>query len=190
MNRRILTAAAIVLAIICSVLPVMGYGETIHNPGGEGSTAVELTIDAARLRIVAPTVLPVYVGVGGSTATATDGTAKIVNLSHAPVEIVGAEVKGKSGWSLQDYSSNLSKLGIGQKKLALSMTLGGKTFQTTGPNALNFQRGRDNLLLPGFSVGKDNNTLPISYTAKAAPQRTASTETKLVEVVFRAKWAE
>ncbi len=180
---------------LCMLLSMTAFAADITAAGGSGEAPVVLTagsdsdgdgeIDTPlKFMVTVPTSLPVHVDADGNVTVATD--AKIVNNSAGAVKVTNVAMEGANGWAIKaDASFDPASAKVNAKVNAkeFSMTLNSEATVEDGISfsAANWTR------LDGANA-TDSDELPLSYTAKVAPQGSVVTDATMANVVFTLGW--
>lgn len=173
MKKIIATALALTMSLALA-LPVCAASNSIQTAGGEGTSAVKLTVAAATFNVTVPTELPLTVTANGSV-TAADNVF-ITNNSHGKVRVKNVEVTGVGEWTVVPFG-DLSGEAVNAKKIGMKIN---DDVTENGGFFLNPEHW------PDIAAG---GSLPITYTAALPAQSEASTGTTIANVVFTVGWA-
>ena len=156
------------------VAPACASGNEITTSGSGATSAVTLNVEASSFSVTVPTSLPVTVSADGSVTVATD--AKIVNNSAGQVKVSNVEVSGKNGWTVIDYTNDLTSTAVNTRQIALSIN--GKTAVT-----------EQSAMAGTFSVINGGSEQSFTYNANIPAQSSAITAgTEVASVIFTIGW--
>lgn len=180
---KIRKALALILALVMAVsmMAVNTMAANITTSGSTGEVPVKLNVTAATFSVTVPTELPVSVAADGTYTYATD--AKIINNSKGQVKVTNVAVTGVGDWEIVHYDdTDMAKEKVGAKKIALQIN-GEKT---TADDSISFAAG--NWAVMDGANDTDSDELPITYSAKVAPQADAISGESVVTIVFTIGW--
>ena len=120
MKRSKFVTLMLVLTLCLSLaVPTFADASEIGTAGGTGTSTVTLSAAASTFSVTVPTTLAISVAADGTVTCATE--ARIVNNSHGQVEVTGVAIAGQNGWTVVDYTGDLSGVAVNTKRLALKL---------------------------------------------------------------------
>ena len=167
--------AALVI-VLCLMAAFSSFADpVITSAGSSAASTVVLTVAAASFSVTLPTSLPVNVAADGTVSVATVNP-KIVNNSAGPVRVTDVTFTGKNGWSVTDYTADLSTSTVGSKQIALSIN---------GKKAVSERSA----IVSSFSTINGMDEQEFVYAANIPAQSAAITAAEVASVTFTVGWA-
>ena len=157
-------------------LSIPALAAPVTTSGGTGTSIVTLEVEenAATFSVTVPTSLPVKLTANGTVDVATN--AAITNNSSGRVKITNVAVNAQEGWTVEDYTTDLSDKQVNAKVLALSIN--GKGAKT-----------QESAMAEAFHTIAPGGTEPVTYQANV-PARSSATDSaeEMATVVFTIAW--
>lgn len=147
---------------------------------GTGNSILELTVEATRFSVTVPMQLPIDVDSNGVVTVAS--ATKIVNNSYGAVKVTGVDLTPVPGWTIVDFTTDMTKEKVGAKKLGFKLNGGETVGDVLTFNASNFPK------LDGAN-SSNSDELDITYDAVLPAQKVAIVSgTKVADVIFTIGW--
>ena len=175
--RHLKTAAKAALVFVLCLMAVFSsfaVDPVITTAGSSASSTVTLTVAAAAFSVTVPTSLPVNVAADG-TVTVSATNPKLRNNSAGPVRVTDIAINGNNGWSVIDYTADLSAVAVNTKQLALSIN---------GKKAVS----EKSAMLASFTAIETSGEQEFTYAANIPAQSAAISGVEVASVTFTIGW--
>ncbi len=171
------------LAMVLGMSSMAFAADTITTVGGDATSEVKLTAEAATFSVTVPTVLAIAVAANGTVTCATE--AKIINNSTSQVKVTAITVTDTAPYTRAAFTTVDAFKAYAANSHIYALKLG--TTATLAEDAMTALSSAGGII--GTAINGAAGELPFFYDALSSGFTTAvGTATKIADVVFTVGW--